>query len=178
MRNHTFSGVFALIFMSLFISATLPAQDKASRLSPPATASGKVGAATITIDYSSPAVKGRTVWGELVPYGKPWRAGANEATTFQTDNAITVEGKTLPAGKYTPFAIPTANEWTFIFNSQLGQWGIKQTGEANFDPAKNVLTVTAKPMKSASMNERLAYVVTNNGFAFRWENLEVPVLIK
>ena len=178
MKNYQFSKVLALVFVSIFIPAILFAQDKSSRPSPPATATGKVGAAIITIDYSSPSVKGRSVWGALVPYGKPWRAGANEATTFQTDQAITIGGKTLPAGKYTLFATPTENEWTFIFNSQLGQWGIKPTGEANFDPAKNVLTVTAKPVRAASMNERLAYAVTSQGFVFRWENLEVPVAVK
>src|ERR1051325_10914117 len=78
--------------------------DKSSRPSPPATATGKIGNATITINYSSPAVKGRKIWGELVPYDKAWRAGANEATIFTTDKEIKVEGKTLPAGSYSLFA--------------------------------------------------------------------------
>lgn len=174
--NHKILLSFLLLF---FVTATSWAQgDKSTRQSPPATASGKVGDATITINYSSPAVKGRKVWGELVPYDKVWRAGANEATIFETDKAIMVEGKQLPAGKYSLFAIPGANEWQFIFNSETGQWGIKRTGEANRDPAKDVLTVAVKPAPSTSMNERLAYVVTKNGFALRWENLEVPVTIQ
>ncbi|MDV3310211.1 MAG: DUF2911 domain-containing protein [Cyclobacteriaceae bacterium] len=152
--------------------------DKASRPSPPATASGKVGPATITIEYSSPAVKGRKIWGELVPYGKVWRAGANEATVFKTDREITVEGKPLPAGEYSLFATPGENEWTIIFNSQTGQWGIKRGGDANRDPANDVLAVAVKPKKSATMNERLTYTVNNNGFSLNWENLEVPVAIK
>ncbi|HEX7014458.1 MAG TPA: DUF2911 domain-containing protein [Cyclobacteriaceae bacterium] len=152
--------------------------DKASRPSPPATASGKVGNATITIDYSSPAVKGRKIWGDLVPYDKVWRAGANEATVFKTDKDIKVEGKTLPAGQYSLFATPGEKEWTIIFNSETGQWGIKRGGVANRDPANDVLTVTVKPKKSSSMNERLTYTVNNSGFVLAWENLEVPVSIK
>jgi hypothetical protein len=163
----------------IFVCSLAFAQgDKASRPSPPATASGKVGAANITIDYSSPAVKGRKIWGELVPYGKVWRAGANEATVFQTDKDITVEGKKLPAGKYSLFVTPGENEWTIIFNSETGQWGIKRNGEANRDPAKDVLAVTVKPRKSSTMNERLKYTVNNNGFVLSWENLEVPVSVK
>jgi hypothetical protein len=165
--------------LTFFVTAAAWAQsDKASRSSPPATASGKVGDATITINYSSPAVKGRKIWGELVPFDQVWRAGANEATIFETDKPITVEGKQLPAGKYSLFAKPGATEWQFIFNSETGQWGVKRSGEANRDPAKDVLTINVKPAPSATMNERLAYAVTVNGFALRWENLEVPVTIQ
>lgn len=152
--------------------------DKASRPSPPSTASGTVGGATVTIMYGSPSVKGRQIWGGLVPYDKAWRAGANEATTFETSKAIKVAGKDLPAGKYSLFAVPGEKEWQFIFNSQTGQWGIKRGGDANRDPANDVLTVTAKPAKSAAANEKLAYEVNNQGFVLRWENLEVPVAIK
>jgi Protein of unknown function (DUF2911) len=169
----------SFIISGLLFSALAHAQgDKSQRPSPPATVSGKIGNATITINYSSPAVKGRKIWGELVPYDKTWRAGANEATIFQTDHDIKVEGKTLPAGKYSLFATPGEKEWTFIFNSQTGQWGIKRTGEANLDPANNVLTVMVKPDKSKSFNERLAYTINKKGFTLLWENLEVPVKVK
>lgn len=165
-RSHILAS--GLVLMSFFALA----QQKAS---PPATATGKVGDATITINYSSPAVKGRTIWGDLVPYGEVWRAGANEATVFETDKDIKVEGKTLPAGKYSLFAKPGEKEWTIIFNSETGQWGIKRGGVSNRDPANDVLSVNVKPMKSAAMNERLAYVVDGKGFVLRWENVEVPV---
>ena len=172
------STVVLFIVALLFSTKGWSQQDKASRPSPPDSVTGKVGDATITINYSSPSVKGRQIWGGLVPYGKVWRAGANEATIFTTDKPIQVEGKTLPAGRYSLFATPGENEWTFIFNSETGQWGIKRTGEANRDPAKDVLSVKAKPRKSASLNERLSYVITGNGFELRWENIEVPVTIK
>jgi hypothetical protein len=161
----------------VFVATGALAQDKSNRPSPPATATGKIGAATITINYSSPAVKERKIWGELVPYNVAWRAGANEATTFETDKVLKVEGQDLPAGKYSLFAIPGENEWKVIFNSQTGQWGIKRTGEANRDAVNDVLTVTVKPVKS-DMHERLAYEVNKNGIVLKWENVAVPVSIK
>lgn len=177
MNNKLLTLSFLLILFTT-TSIAWAQGDKSARPSPPATATGKIGDATVTISYSSPAVKGRKIWADLVPYDKAWRAGANEATIFETDKAIKVEGKELPAGKYSLFALPGEKEWQFIFNSETGQWGVKRSGEANFDPTKTVLTVTAKPAKSSAMNERLRYEVTGKGFVLKWEALEVPVSIK
>ena len=123
-------------------------------------------------------MKGRKIWGDLVPYDKVWRAGANEATILETDKDITVEGKPLPKGKYSLYAIPGEKEWSIILNSATGQWGIKRTGETTRDAAKDVAVVKVKPVKSTGMNEALTYVVTEKGIALRWENLEVPVGVK
>jgi len=161
--------------VTFFVTAMAFGQEKAS---PAATATGKIGDATITVNYSSPAVKGRKIWGELVPFDKVWRAGANQATIFETDKAIKVEGKELPAGKYSLFAQPGEKEWQIILNSETGQWGTKRTGEANRDSAKDVLTVNVKPVSSSTMNERLIYEVTPKGLSLKWENLEVPIAIK
>jgi len=170
---------FVLAIVALFMSSVLWAQaDKSQRPSPPGTATGKVNGATININYSSPSVKGRKIWGDLVPYDKVWRAGANEATLFETDKKITVGGKSLAAGKYSLYALPGEKEWTIIFNSATGQWGINRDGTTTEDPAKDVLRVTVKPKKSASFNEKLMYKVDDKGFALLWENLEVPVSIK
>ncbi|HKB45197.1 MAG TPA: DUF2911 domain-containing protein [Chitinophagaceae bacterium] len=179
MKKLTIRRCLILTMAGMFLSSMLWAQgDKASRPSPPATATGKVNGATITINYSSPAVKGRKIWGALVPYDKVWRAGANEATIFETDRAIKVEGKSLPAGKYSLYAIPGEKKWTIILNSQTGQWGIKNTGETTEDPAKDVLRVTVTPKKTKSLQERLTYRVDKTSFALVWENLEVPVSVK
>jgi uncharacterized damage-inducible protein DinB len=159
-----------MAFTTAFAQGNAPA-------SPAATATGKIGEATITITYNSPSVKGRAIWGALIPYGKAWRAGANKATVFETDKDLTIEGKTLASGKYTLFTIPNEKEWSIIFNSETGQWGTKKGGEANRDPAKDVLTVMAKSQKSAAMNEKLQYEVNTKGFILRWENLEVPVSV-
>ncbi|HTD93247.1 MAG TPA: DUF2911 domain-containing protein [Chitinophagaceae bacterium] len=171
--------ILLLACTGLLMSSVVSAQgDKASRPSPPATATGKIKDATITITYSSPAVKGREIWGALVPYDQVWRAGANEATIFETSKDIKVEGKTVPAGKYSLYAIPGKTEWTIIINSETGQWGIKRTGETTRDPAKDVAVVKVKPMKSKSLNERLLYTVTGSGFQLSWENIDVPVSVK
>ena len=179
MKRTIISRGLLLTLIGVLMTSLIFAQgDKSKRPSPPATATGKVMGATITINYSSPAVKGRKIWGELVPYDKVWRAGANEATIFQTDKNIKVEGKSLPAGKYSLYAIPGEKEWVIILNSKTGQWGINMDGSTTEDPANDVLRVTVKSAKSASFNERLKYVVDKNGFALEWENLKVPVSVK
>jgi hypothetical protein len=168
-----------LIIIGLIFSNLSHAQDdKSKRPSPPAIAMGKIGDAAVTIDYSSPSVKGRKIFGGILPYGKLWRAGANEATIFQTDKDITVEGKKLPAGKYSFFATPGENEWTIFFNSETGQWGDKPGGDTNMDPAKTVLSFTVKVKKLKDLNEKLEYYVTNNGFGFRWEYSDVFIKVK
>jgi hypothetical protein len=176
MKRKLFLQTLSFFVLATVVSLSSCAQNPPA--SPAATATGKVGNANITINYNSPSVKGRQIWGGLVPYDKVWRAGANQATTLEVDHDVTVEGKKLPAGKYSFFATPGEKEWTIILNSETGQWGIKRGGEANRDPAKDVLTVNVKPKKSDSFNERLVYDVTNKGVSLKWENLEIPVSIK
>lgn len=172
------SKVLLLTFVGILMTSMTYAQaDKSKRASPPETATGTVEGSTITINYSSPAVKGRKIWGDLVPYDKVWRLGANEATIFETSKDIKVAGKNLAAGKYSLYAIPGENEWTFIFNSKTGQWGIKMDGSTTEDPANDVLRVTVKPEKSSTFNERMKINVTEDGFDVDWENLKVPVKI-
>jgi hypothetical protein len=179
MKKNYAAKVFALVLVGLMLSTVLRAQeDKSKRPSPPAMATGKIGEAAITIDYSSPSVKGRKIFGGILPYGKVWRAGANEATIFQTDKDITVEGKKLPAGKYSFFATPGEKEWTIFFNSETGQWGDKPGGDTNMDPAKTVLSFTVKVKKLTNVNERLEYSVMNNGFDLKWEYSDVFVKVK
>src|SRR6476619_4117074 len=108
--------------------SNLNAQPGGQRQSPKMTATGKIGEANVTITYGSPSVKGRKIWGGLVPYDKVWRAGANEATQIETDKDLIVEGKKLPAGKYSLYTIPGEKEWQVIINVQTGQWGIERTG--------------------------------------------------
>ena len=165
-----------ILTLSLSLLSTLTWAQKPS---PPATATGKVHGATITINYSSPAVKGRQIYGtNLVPYGKVWRAGANEATIFETDKDIKVEGKTLPAGKYSLYAIASEKDWIIIFNAATGQWGINRDGTTTEDAAKDVIRVTVTPKKTTTLTERLAYTINKDGFVLSWEYLDVPVSIK
>jgi hypothetical protein len=98
--------------------------DKA-RPSPAASAQCKfTDGKSIKVDYSSPRVRGRKIFGELVPYGEVWRTGANEATTFVTDTNLSIGGKDVPAGSYTMFTAPAQGKWTLIINKKTGEWGI------------------------------------------------------
>jgi hypothetical protein len=145
---------------------------KDDRPSPPQVANGEINDLKVTINYGSPAVKGRKIWGDLVPYDKIWRSGANEATTIEVSRDTKVGGKALKAGKYSLFTIPGEKEWTIIFNSIPEQWG-----SYKYDEAKDALRITAAPEKSTKFNERLIYSIsTENGngkVSLAWENLVV-----
>jgi Protein of unknown function (DUF2911) len=135
------TGLVLCLTMNAACSAQ---QDKSKRPSPPAKAECKLaGGKTLTIDYSSPRAKGRKIYGELppdsatpaaspavpvVPYGKVWRAGANEATTFVTDTDLRVGGAMVPAGSYTIFTIPNADKWQLVISKKTGEWGTAYPG--------------------------------------------------
>ena len=123
------------------------------RASPRASLLLALAGAEVRIAYCRPAVNGRKVWGELVPFNRVWRAGANEATSITFTHDVLVEGHTLPAGAYTFFVIPAENEWTLIFNRVPRQWGA-----FNYNPAFDVLRFTVKPAGGAHQ-ERLRYDV-------------------
>lgn len=165
------------ITLMLFVSAislSAIAQDAKPKASPAEMVTGKVKDATITINYSSPAVKGRKIWGGLEAFDKVWRAGANNATTFQTDKDIKVEGKMLPAGTYSFFLIPREKgTWTAIFNKEPKQWGAMK-----YEEAKDQLRVEVKPKDLAETQERLVYKITAKGFSLDWDKVSVPVSIK
>jgi Protein of unknown function (DUF2911) len=129
--------VVTLFAVANIATAQMGASDKNKRPSPAASAQCKFSdGKTIKVDYSSPRAKGRKIFGEesekaLVPYGKIWRTGANEATTFVPDTDIKVGGKPIPAGSYTLFTIPNADKWTLIINKKNAEWGIPYKYEAD-----------------------------------------------
>jgi hypothetical protein len=120
-------------------------QDKSKRPSPPAKATLDLGGGqSVTVDYSSPRAKGRKVYGELVPYGKVWRTGANEATTLLATTDITIGGTAVPAGTYTVFTIPDQSKWTLIMSKKTGEWGTDYPGPSN-DLARIDMKVSTLP---------------------------------
>jgi len=137
------------------------AQEK---VSPAKKAEGTVGDAKITINYSSPAVKGRVVWGELVPLGQVWRAGADDATTFTTSKNITIQGQKLAAGTYSFFIIPGETQSTMIFNKVAKQWGAY-----DYNAKEDALRVSVPSQQTSKMEERLVYEVKPDSFEIRWE---------
>jgi len=157
--------------LSLFCLQAISQGDKSLRPSPPAQAKATLkNGATITIDYSQPALKGRTIGKDVEPYnGKVWRTGANEATVFETDKDIKIQGKELPAGKYGLFTIMDGDEWTIIFNKTWKQWGA-----FNYKEADDVLRVNAKSDKASAFSERFTFYVNDEGkIFFVWGNTEV-----
>lgn len=152
-------GFLTMLFA--LVSVVAIAQEKAS---PAKTAEGTVKGSKITINYSSPAVKGRVIWGDLVPLGQVWRAGADDATTFETSKDIKIQGQTLPAGKYSFFIIPGETSSTFIFNKEAKQWGAYK-----YDQSKDVLRVNVPSVQTDTLEERLVYEVKSDSFEIRWE---------
>jgi hypothetical protein len=135
-----------------------------------------VGLTDVTIVYSRPGVKGREIWGALVPFDKVWRTGANEATTFAVSDDVMINGQPLPKGTYSLHTIPGKDEWTVIFNKDAGQWG-----SFSYDAAKDALRIKAKPEKG-SFHELLTFdapeVDTNKAkFVMHWENVAVPFTV-
>lgn len=168
-KTRLITVVFVVAAMILNVCILSAQDDKSKRPSPPAQAKGTIGNAAITIDYSQPAVKGREIGVQLAPYGKVWRTGANEATTFEVSADVKVEGKTLKAGKYGLFTIPGENEWVIIFNTVPDQWGSR-----NYDKSKDALRVSVKPGKTSDSTERFTISVENSGqVVMKWGNHEV-----
>lgn len=169
-----YSGLLLLISLIISTNSTEAQNNKQElRVSPKAEVMQTVGFTDIRIVYSRPGIKGRTIWGKLVPYDAVWRAGANEATkiTFSTD--VTVEGKKLKKGSYSFFAIPGKNEWTLIFNKVADQWGAFEYNES--DDALRIKVKTEK----AIWQEWLSYTInkatdTSAVIRLEWEKIKVP----
>src|SRR5216684_9349767 len=133
----------------------------------------RVGITDITINYHRPLVKGRKVWGGLVPYGQVWRAGANENTTIEFTDPVTIEGKPLPKGIYGLHMIPGESEWTVIFSKNSTSWG-----SYTYDPAEDALRVSVKA-QPAEHREELIYdfeklTPESTTVTLRWEKVAVP----
>lgn len=168
------SSLFIVLMMavSLGVVPTLAERgDDADRVSKNGKTEGSIEGAAIVLEYGRPNVKSRTIWGELVPYDKVWRTGANEATTFTIDKDVMVEGKELAAGTYGLFTIPGQSEWVVIFNKVPDQWGAMK-----YDEAEDALRVTVEP-EEAEFVESMEFVIEDSDVVLRWEKLAVPVEI-
>ena len=164
---------FALMLTAVaFFSIPGFAQEK--KASPPAKAEGTINGVSVTINYHSPGVKGRTIFGDLEPWGKVWRAGANNATTVEFSQDVKINGKALAKGKYAFFILPKENEdWVIIFNTVPDQWGAYK-----YDESKDALRVNVSP-KESEMTERLEYVVDESTgmVALNWAEVSVPFTV-
>ena len=147
------------------------------RPSPFAKTVQTTGLTEITIDYSSPGVKGRKIWGEVVPFGQVWRTGANTATKVTFGKDVTIGTSAVPAGSYAFFAIPNAESWTLIVNKDFNQGG-----SSKYNKELDVVRLEVKP-EAIPMRERLAYTVTDfnddqANISLEWEKVRVSLPVK
>ena len=196
-------SLFAFLFVLCFAASAF-AQIPVPRPSQKASVMQRIGPTDITITYSRPGVKGRKIWGDplpeqaakakgeatldnqnerpkdavIVPYGHMWRTGANEATMFEVNSDVLINGQKLAAGSYSLHSIPAKDEWTIVFNGTANQWG-----SFNYDPAKDTLRVKTKPASVAENQEFLAFTIDpiaedTAQVNIRWEKISVPFTVK
>ncbi len=169
---------FPVVILALATALPALAQrgSDAARPSPNAGISQTIGTTEVTISYGRPGVKGRTIWGKLVPYGQVWRAGANEATKITFSGDVLIEGQKLSKGAYSFYTIPTEGTWTLIFNKVADQWG------TNYDADQDALRVQVKPQTAGhtewmsfgfeGLSAKAATVVLS------WGKIKVPFKIE
>lgn len=173
----SFPTLIALTALIAIAASPLHADLVLPRVSQGATCTQTIGVTQLSVSYSRPGVKGRVIWGALVPFGKPWRTGANEATTFTTSDEITIAGQKLPAGTYSFFTVPTAGAWTAIFSRQKDLWGA-----FSYDSTQDQLRVTATPDTALPVQEWMALGFEDLSpkscaLVLRWERLRLAVPI-
>jgi len=183
--------IFYILFLGLAsscVNKTPPSNDdsnpnqevKKKPLSPHETAMAMVGDAHVHIDYSSPGVRGRTIFGDLLPYGELWRAGAGDATSIETNKDLIIDGQTLEAGKYGIYMIPNQDRWTLIFNTT---WDVHGTDK--YKEQEDVLRINVVPKTLSNFQEHLKYRVdqidgSSGIISMAWESskVEIPFQIK
>jgi Protein of unknown function (DUF2911) len=166
-----------IAFVAILLIAAFAIAQDLPRPSPKASLMQAVGLTDVTITYSRPSVKGRVIWGELVPYDKVWRTGANEATTINFSDDVKINGQSLPAGIYSLHSIPGKDMWTLIFNKDADQWG-----SYKYDQAKDVLRIQVKPQENA-LQELLTFAfpvvqADKATVTLSWEKVQIPFTIE
>ncbi len=162
--------------ISLGMLTGLQAQTKKPVLSPPATTSQTVDGKTVSIQYGAPSMRGRKIFGGLVPYDHWWRTGANPATTLKTEANLKIGSATVPAGTYTLYTLPSAGTWKLIINKQTGQWGTK------YDQSQDLARVDMKKKTLSSPQEVMSITIEpfhgkQSSLHMRWETTDVSVPI-
>lgn len=166
------SLIIGLLFLANAQQIQMP------QASPSAKISQKIGLTDVTVDYSRPSMKGRKIFGELVPYGDVWRTGANAATVISFSTDVKIEGRDLPAGTYAIYSIPGKDEWTMIISSNTKLWGA-----VGYDSADDVLRFKVKPGKTSQKYETMEInfadmTDTGASVAIKWENIRVKFRIE
>jgi hypothetical protein len=167
-----------LMLLAIVSSFSVVACSQNKPASPPGDASVSFAdGKTVTIKYSRPSVKGRKIFGGLVPYDQVWRTGANAATSLSTDTDLDIGGTTVPQGNYTLYSLPSQNGWKLIINKETGQWGTK------YDQSQDLGRVDMKETKLSSPVEEFTISLDKAGpdaatLKLQWENTEGSVSVK
>jgi hypothetical protein len=170
-------SLIVLICVFSFLSQSTLAQDlEYPRPSPTSSVKQVVGITEVFVNYSSPGVKGRTIWGELVPFDNVWRTGANAATEISFSTAVKINGKELDAGTYSLFTFPTASDWNVMLNSRTGISG------TDYKPEADVLKIKVKP-ETGEFRERMTFLIENNtnktaDIVLHWEKLRLVLKLE
>lgn len=171
------NGAWLPALLGLALASGVGAADvKLPQVSPAASVTQDVGLNEMKIVYHRPGVKGRKIWGGLVPENEVWRTGANEATTISFTRDVTIDGKDVPAGTYALFTIPSGTEWTVIVNKDARQWGGFQYKESD-----DVVRFKVRPV-AAPFEERMSFRFDDPGLnsarvVLHWEKVEVPFTV-
>lgn len=170
MKKGNYIALLSAVILLLVNISSNAQDDKSKRPSPPVVVEKTIDGLTITIDYSSPSVNGREIWGSLVKYNKIWRTGANEATTITFTKDVAIEGHAIAAGTYALFSIPSSsNDWVIIFSKDAEQWGSYKYNEKN-----DALRINVLAKKQGKLNEKLQFSIDDRGLVtMSWEYLSV-----
>ena len=167
--------LICLLSVVLIITTVLPAAaergDDTKRKSKNGKIEGVIDGVNVVLEYGRPKVNGRTIWGDLVPFDKIWRTGANEATTISFSKDVTVEGKELAAGTYSLFTIPGKDKWVVVFNKTAKQWGASK-----YDEKQDALRVKTKPSAKEHVEE-MTFKIDGNKVVLCWEKLGVSFTV-
>lgn len=176
------AGLLLVALFYFVIGPIMKSQTK--KHSPEQTIAYTQGNLHVDVFYNSPAKKGREIFGELVPYGEVWRTGANEATTFESDEDVVINGQTLLAGKYSLWTIPNKDKWTVIFNSKMYGWGVKFTNQKASRNQKYDALVTEVPVSNSitSMEQFTISFAEEDAntlvMILAWDKVVVPIKMK
>jgi len=170
--------LFGFIFTVLILSSSLHAQERTTDriwASPNASVEQQIGLTTISVTYGRPSVRDRVIFGELVPFDRVWRTGANESTAVVFSDDVLIEGERVEAGTYSLYTIPGADEWTIIINHKLS-WGTQ------YDEAEDLLRVQVQPEDASFMEQMMIYFEnvtdTSGDMVIHWASTRVPLHIE
>lgn len=168
-------GLAVLVVILLIAFQVIKSRTKSS--SPEVNQTYSVGTAKVNLFYCEPSKKGREIFGGLIKYGEVWRTGANEPTTFKTDKDLLVNGKKLPAGKYSLWTIPQQDSWTVIINKEIPYWGDGSNGKAARNEKEDFIQVVVPVEKLTVPQEKLSIDALNNALTIKWDTTKVSVPI-